>query len=244
MRFVEVCPAFSPPHAACYRQFQFHSIGMESPGSSAAMASAGGTAETAEVPEMEVMEVEVMEVEVKVEVAEVEATKAAEAAAEEAKAAEAEAAEAEAAEVARAARAPTCERDCPESRALVVRREHRRCEHRSGEQSSPDALETLREWALAHGCGGLEAGWRATTRTRHNDGPTNGQVDTYYYSPSGARPQLEPAANIAIISRGQVPMLLLTSGERLRSRLEVGRSAAPSPHNSFPYPLRANTTLY
>jgi len=203
------------------------------------MASADGAAETAatEVPEMEVMKVEVMEVEVEVEVAEVEAT---EAAPEEAVAAT----EAEAAEVARAARAPTCERDCPESRALVVRREHRRCEHRSGEQSSPDALETLREWALAHGCGGLEAGWRATTRTRHNDGPTNGQVDTYYYSPSGARPQLEPAANIAIISRGQVPMLLLTSGERLRSRLEVGRSAAPSPHNSFPYPLRANTTLY
>ena len=110
------------------------------------------------------------------------------------------AAEAEAAELARAARAPICERDCPESRALVVRREDRWCEHRSGEKSSPEALETLREWALAHGCGGLEAGWQATTQTRHHDGPTSGRVDTYYYSPSGARPQLEPNANVAITS--------------------------------------------
>ena len=143
-------------------------------------------AEAAEVPEVEVMEVEAR-------------TKAAEAAAE-----EAEAAEVEAAAVARAARAPTCERDCTESRALVVRREHRRCEHRSGEQPSPEALETLREWALAHGCGGLEAGWRATTQTRDHDGPTSGRVDTYYYSPSGARPQLEPTANAATASLGQV----------------------------------------
>ena len=117
---------------------------------------------------------------------------------------------------------PESERDCPQSRALVVR-----CEHRAGEQPSAEALETLREWALAHGCGGLEAGWRATTQTRHHDGPTSGQVDRYYYSPSGETigptALMPPTESLIVILR----LLLTASGERLRSRLEVGRSAAP-----------------
>ena len=117
---------------------------------------------------------------------------------------------------------PESERDCPQSRALVVR-----CEHRAGEQPSPEALETLREWALAHGCGGLEAGWRATTQTRHHDGPTSGQVDRYYYSPSGdtigPTALMPPTESLIVI----LLLLLTASGERLRSRLEVGRSAAP-----------------
>ena len=79
------------------------------------------------------------------------------------------------------AASPASERDSPQSRALVVR-----CGHRAGEQPSAEALETLREWVLAHGCGGLEAGWRATTQTRRDhDGPSSGHVDRYYYSPSG-----------------------------------------------------------
>ena len=117
---------------------------------------------------------------------------------------------------------PESERDCPQSRALVVR-----CEHRAGEQPSAEALETLREWALAHGCGGLEAGWRATTQTRHHDGPTSGQVDRYYYSPSGETigptALMPPTESLIVI----LLLLLTASGERLRSRLEVGRSAAP-----------------
>ena len=79
------------------------------------------------------------------------------------------------------AASPASERDSPQSRALVVR-----CGHRAGEQPSAEALETLREWVLAHGCGSLEAGWRATTQTRRDhDGPSSGHVDRYYYSPSG-----------------------------------------------------------
>jgi len=35
--------------------------------------------------------------------------------------------------------------------------------------------------------------------------------------------------------------LTTASGERLRSRLEVGRSTAPPSHSSFPSPLRAPT---
>ena len=57
-------------------------------------------------------------------------------------------------------------------------------EHRSPEQPSAHALETLRAWALARGCGDL-TGWHATTQTRDHNGPTSGQVDRYYYSPSG-----------------------------------------------------------
>ena len=104
------------------------------------------------------------------------------------------------------AASPASEMDSPQSRALVVRREHR-----AGEQPSPLALETLREWALARGCGDLEeAGWRATTQTRDHGGPTSGQVDRYYYSPSGET--LHTWGSVAL-GRMQVPTLQPTRGK-------------------------------
>ena len=104
------------------------------------------------------------------------------------------------------AASPASEMDSPQSRALVVRREHR-----AGEQPSPQALETLREWALARGCGDLEeAGWRATTQTRDHGGPTSGQVDRYYYSPSGET--LHTWGSVAL-GRMQVPTLQPTRGK-------------------------------
>ena len=122
---------------------------------------------------------------------------------------------------------PESERDCPQSRALVVR-----CEHRAGEQPSAEALETLREWALAHGCGGLEAGWRATTQTRHHDGPTSGQVDRYYYSPSGETigptALMPPTESLIVITA--------TTTNCVRRAAEVaprGRKVcSPAPHHS------------
>lgn len=136
---------------------------------------------------------------------------------------------------------PASERDCPQSRALVVRREHR-----AGEQPSAEALETLREWALAHGCGGLEAGWRATTQTRHHDGPTSGQVDRYYYSPSGETigptALMPPTESLIVITATTTNCVRRAAEVAPRGRKVCSPAAPQLLCTSSPFPLHLHIT--
>ena len=139
------------------------------------------------------------------------------------------------------AQAASVERDCPQSRALVVRREHR-----AGEQPSAEALETLREWALAHGCGGLEAGWRATTQTRHHDGPTSGQVDRYYYSPSGETigptALMPPTESLIVITATTTNCVRRAAEVAPRGRKVCSPAAPQLLCTSSPFPLHSLIT--
>ena len=125
-----------------------------------------------------------------------------------------------------------------------------------GEQESRQKLAALQNFVLAQGGDELEAGWYATTKTRLQ-GDTEGQVDAYYYTPSGGRlrSRLEVARwlglDVADVRPSPVPQkrstsvtahLTITDGmARLQLRLVGCKRPRGRPPASTQQPKRQKT---